>query len=322
LWRIDVDPVTGRLSGPRDGEYTSVRLVQPFSLSPNGRDLVTTDFTASSALWRYQADGDAPEGYRASQLSVGPFFNALAIEPDGRSLVYFDGQGLQLMELVPNGRTRELPTPFPVYTSAWSPNGSQLAFEAPDDSDSLRVWTMTVPSGTPRVYKSTYMDPNGDLTWCEDGILFRRPGNRNFGVLDPETGETRDLLDEETGWLFSPQCSPSGEGVSVYWNRDPAGLWTLSMHTGEARLLEEGNKQPLGWSGDGQWIYALDRTVPGRVIWFRRRYADGDRGVIAEIALGGMTPARAVGTADGSTLVLVLRDERTDLWRVEDFEGQ
>lgn len=323
VWKIDVDPATGQLRGPRGGEDTRVPIQGTFQISPDGKDLVTTDFSVSDAIWQYRRDGNAPEGFSASQLTIFPGkIGALAIAPDGQSLVFSNPLGpLQLLELGGSGSQRALPTPAQTMTAAWSPSGSQLAFQAPGGG-SLIVWTMTLPSGTPRSYEGTTGAGN-PMAWCEGGILFQRLGNQNFGVLDPDSGTVRDLLEEEIGWPFNPICGPDGEHVAFFWNRPPSrGLWTLSLRTGEARLLEGGFHSPVAWSGDGEWIYAVDLKIPNRTTWFRVRYPQGGAEIIAELDHGVLTRRTMASSIDGSTLMLGLRDVRTNVWLVEDFEAQ
>jgi hypothetical protein len=53
-----------------------------------------------------------------------------------------------------------------------------------------------------------------------ENILYRRPDNRNFMILDPDSGDESPLLaNEDFGWTFSPTISHDGERVAVDCNR-------------------------------------------------------------------------------------------------------
>ena len=57
--------------------------------------------------------------------------------------------------------------------------------------------------------------------------------------------------------MFTPRFSPDGKKVALHWNRRPArGLWVISLEDSLQALLCEGVVVPIGWSPDGDWIYA------------------------------------------------------------------
>ena len=70
------------------------------------------------------------------------------------------------------------------------------------------------------------------------------------------------MKNSEVGWVFEPAFSPQGDQVAVYWNRTDGpqrrrGLWVLSWPAREERFIAP-NLRPVGWSENGDWIYALE----------------------------------------------------------------
>ena len=70
------------------------------------------------------------------------------------------------------------------------------------------------------------------------------------------------MKNPEVGWVFDPTFSPRGDQVAVYWNRTDGpqrrrGLWVLSWPAREERFIAP-NLRPVGWSENGDWIYAFE----------------------------------------------------------------
>ena len=147
------------------------------------------------------------------------------------------------------------------YGAAWSADGTRLAFVS-RRSGSQRVWVMRADGVSPEEVKDSPVG-NALLTWLPDGRLaWPTPGNQNYRIRDLRTGRDEYLLNDDSfGWVFLPQFSPRGDQVAVGWNRrmkqpsDP-GLWLLSWPGREERRLTPEELVPIGWSTDGEWIYA------------------------------------------------------------------
>jgi hypothetical protein len=143
---------------------------------------------------------------------------------------------------------------------AWSPDGRQLAFGEQEDS-SVRLLAVAAQGGQPHPMGGYRLPTAGELTWAPGERLFHQiPGNRNFGMVDPATGQARPLVgNEDVGWLFSPRVSPAGDLVAAYWNRAPRrGVWLISLRDSSQTLLKEGRLGPVGWTADGTAVLALD----------------------------------------------------------------
>ena len=145
----------------------------------------------------------------------------------------------------------------------WSPDGQTIAFIA-QYRGQAHVSTVPVAGGTPMVFKRAFASSDDPpLAWApSEWILYERPENRNFGVLDPQTEADRPLIPDDTvGWPFYPAVSPDGDSVAVLWSRDPLGVWIIDIEQGTERLLIEGEYYPIRWSNDGRFIYASGRDT-------------------------------------------------------------
>ena len=159
------------------------------------------------------------------------------------------------------------------------------------------------------------------LTWAPgQQILYHWPGNRNFHLLDPVTGEEKPLVDDDSvSWMFNPSYSPDGRKVAVFWNRPPErGLWVVSLDDSSETLVKKGPILfPICWSSEGDWIYATDRLEGMRNLL--RVHAGGTKTEILRTL-----PDKSGGdfsiTPDGRNLVYSVFEGRSDIWLVENFD--
>jgi Tol biopolymer transport system component len=94
----------------------------------------------------------------------------------------------------------------------WSPDGMSLAFGS-NEGGSPKVWQVPATGGTPHSFSRTNLSPNTyKLSWSPGrNILYHRPDNRNFYILDPLTSMEAPLLqNDKVGWLFLPFTRPTG----------------------------------------------------------------------------------------------------------------
>ncbi len=70
------------------------------------------------------------------------------------------------------------------------------------------------------------------------------------------------LLNENTRGelVFDPTFSPRGDQLVLRRNEDPSDLSLLSWPSREERWLTV-QARPIGWSADGEWIYAIQDAV-------------------------------------------------------------
>jgi len=238
----------------------------PFTITAEGSRLVYLKSFDQSNLWLLSArPSDAAGSVWSRRLTRGTAARrGPAVSPDGKWLAYVEesNDGADLYRMPLEGGTAERVTFTGRVASqgpAWSPDGRQIAFGGYEDA---RVQLQTVPAGggPPHVFRNSRLPSMGEVSWAPGRrILHQIPGNRNFALVDPATGQGRLLVgNEAAGWLFSPRVSPKGDRVAVYWNRArQRGLWLISLHDSSQTLLKEGRLGPVGWTGDGEAVLAL-----------------------------------------------------------------
>jgi Tol biopolymer transport system component len=202
------------------------------------------------------------------------------------------------------------------FSPAWSPDGKRIAFGS-NEGGSRKVWIIDADGGDRRQFARTQVDDWDDfnVTWSPGRqILYQPPGERNINVLDPETGEQRPLLrNDSVGRQVAPTYSPDGEKVAVFAGRPP-GLSVISMvdnsETSYERLCN-----PVGWSPDGRSIYA----------------SIGNKMLSIPVNPSGRSAPRTIFTApgdigaasvssDGRKFVLRVMEAKSDVWVVENFD--
>jgi hypothetical protein len=144
------------------------------------------------------------------------------------------------------------------------------------------------------------------------------PGNRNFHWVDPETGTESPLIeDDSVGWVFSPHVSPDGAHVAVVWNRHPRGIWVIDTETRSELHLSSIWAYPCGWSTDGERIYAMDNVhEPPRILAVPAR--GGETTTVMELPFENVG-GHAAMTADAASFIVTVREERSDVWLLENF---
>jgi Tol biopolymer transport system component len=301
---------------------------ESFAVSSDNRRMVYTRRATFSNLWLVDRRSGEPQ---ASALTTGTLRHACpAISPDGRTIAFARGTASRseiFTMPIDGGRPRQL-TFLDAASSCpvWSPEGERIAF-ASDKGGTPRVWRVDVGGGTPRPFERTHRSAeSGLLVWMADGrILYHRPGNRNFVILDPETEEETTLIEDDSfGWIFSPHASPDGTRVAVKCNCNPGGLgpedgiWVVETDSGSRVHLLHGEQQtPVGWSADGRRVYVIDYggespellTLPAE---------GGDPEPVADLPTGAIRLSAM--TADASRLVGTMSETRSDVWLVESFD--
>jgi Tol biopolymer transport system component len=238
-----------------------------FTMTADGNRMVYLKSFDQSNLWLLSPRPSEAAGSiwtrqltRGTALRRGP-----AVSPDGKWLAYIeeskDGADLYRMPL--QGGTPERLTFTGLVASegpAWSPDGRHIAFGEYEDA-SVQLQMIATGGGLPRFFRNSRLPAMGAVTWAPGRwILHQIPGNRNFALVDPGTGQTRLLVgNEPDGWVFSPRVSPQGDRVAIYWNRaHQRGLWLISLRDSSRTFLKEGRLSPVGWTRDGKAVLAVD----------------------------------------------------------------
>ena len=226
------------------------------SVSADGERLLYVRETGHANLWRLDLRRTAPT---ATALTRGTSTLGLPrVSPDGQWIV-------ASQENEPSYRIVRMPLAGGEFSelatgsgAVWSPDGTRLAFV----TGPQRVWVSEADGRAPQQVKGAET-ANDEVSWLPDGRLaWPTSDARNYRIRDLASGQEELLLKHpEVGWVFEPAFSPRGDQVAVYWNRTDGpqrrpGLWVLSWPAREERFIAP-HLRPIGWSEDGDWIYAF-----------------------------------------------------------------
>jgi Tol biopolymer transport system component len=292
-------------------------------MTADGRKLVYTRSTGSANLWLAATDR-AEKGARfiTTQLTRGTTSKKPPRpSPDGRWLAFVQEQDNRpnIFTLpIDGGEPRQITFTGAAYSiPVWSPDGRGLAFCA-NVGGVIKVRTVDVGSGRERTYERTEAGPGCQLAWGPGRrILYQRPGNRNFHLLDPATEAEAPLVaNDSVGWMFYPVYSPDGERVAVAWNRHPHGVWVIALKDSSQVLVHGGRSGPVGWSADGRSVYVEDGTS-GDIL---RVSATG--GAATTVAKQPFDNADCAAIERRSSLALVcwVEESIADAWMIENFD--
>jgi hypothetical protein len=221
---------------------------------------------ASTQFWRRTPAGSL------TRLTQGSIARRLAgLHPDG---------GILLLEMTPTGRairrmsidgqsTTTLAeydgTGFVPYYAAVSPAGTMGMIGTFKDAPAVSI---VDKSGTSKFLDNSGQLSASELAWAGETLLVNIPGSRNFAVFEDGVRRSNDLVnDPELLRAYLPVGAPDGDTVAVHVV--PRGattieLWLVSLSTGQKKKLPAA-LSPVGWSYDGNWVYAVDGLTADRI---------------------------------------------------------
>jgi len=161
-----------------------------------------------------------------------------------------------------------------VVGATWSPDGTQLAFEASEGGDS-EIHVATVTADGLANERAIASDPARDWgpSWSPDGrsIVFvsDRSGNEEvWAVASDGSGEPRQLTEDGAGdWV--PVFSPDGTRIAFVSDRTgDAEVWTMAADGSDARNVTQhpgylDGQWSVSWAPDGsRLVYAMAPFQP------------------------------------------------------------
>jgi Tol biopolymer transport system component len=191
LAKVAIDLKSGEAKGPQTALLTGLPASYGFTISADGGRLALMRAEVHSNLWladlQRPRQGNEPQ---ASLLTRGTsYLRSLSISPDGRWLAFFNGQFLFKMPIDGGTPTQLTFSDAEHSGTAWSPDGKSIAFGSREGGTNA-VWIVGAEGGTQRQLVNTTASSYTDITWWPgDQILYQKPGNRNYGILDSKTGK-------------------------------------------------------------------------------------------------------------------------------------
>jgi hypothetical protein len=184
-----------------------------------------------------------------------------ALSPDGTRVVYFDSNGLTLVDLV-SGATDHIPNTvdgdiFP----RWSPDGSRIAFFHSLDSDLYVIH----PDGSGLQRALQGIDAEQLTGWTPDsrGLYYYVNTQAGAELRTVEIGSQKvTSLFEHDGYTF---FDVSADGGRIPYVSHPNNLYVSNTDGTDRELLASmGNlfiSPPVVWSPDGQWLIVNIRKL-------------------------------------------------------------
>ena len=320
-------PVVPGREAVRSVLLTGLTQGDQMTLSADGRALSYVRRPMDMNLWMLDPTipKDTPRRLTSGTGAIGE----PAFSPDGQWIAAVSGENRTRIVKIPAAGGAAVPLTTGEWldrSPAWSPEGRALAFASNRDR-TPGIWVMSADGLNQQNLNVGAVATNMILTWAPDGrIAWQQtvpPNFLNFRLKDLKTGEETYLSPSGKGWIFNPEFSPVSDDVAVHWNRPTPGpgLYLLSGPTREERRLTTTILAPIGWSPDGKWIYAHAQhgSRGGREL-VRVSPQTGDVVPLASIATGMITSGDV--SRDGRQIVLCVTETKTDVWRIEQYDGR
>ena len=271
VWRLPVDPVTGRQGGEPSVVVGTTRVESRASWSRDGRSIAfNSDRQGDMNLWvRRLLDGVE------RQVTTGPGGDYQPDwSPDGSTLVFFSsrsGNNEIWTVNIADGALKQLTSgPGTKTNPFFAPDGRQVAFHS-DRDGRIEAWVMSADGSAAR--QLTTSGSGGHfLRWTSDGkALFlsaRTPAGVRIVRLDIATGSMDSLPAISSG----AHISLSHDQRRILDVRNHKTIWVHPLAGAEPYQVFEFPDPDIRidypvWSPDGRWIL-FDRAAPsGGDIW-------------------------------------------------------
>ena len=147
----------------------------------------------------------------------------------------------------------------------------------------------------------------------------------NYRIRDLANGHEELLMRSNLGGYVShPHFSPNYEQVAIFWITEHTGLYVLSWPSRELRFLAP-DLAPIGWSEDGEWIYALQAVQPFKAqnstsALMRVSPRTSRVELIGSFPRGYLTRGSCSLTPDRQAIICALAESNSDAWIIDDFD--
>jgi serine/threonine protein kinase/Tol biopolymer transport system component len=296
------------------------------TLSADGSQMTYTRTQRLANLWL--SDLPSPGAITKVQqkpLTTGTLSNyGPSISPDGRWVAFASGANARsnVYKMPIDGGQPVQLTFFKTSWSSspgWSPDGKEIGFIC-DQGRVPRVWIVNAEGGSPRSFDQTNASGTSyDLAWFPGSeIVYQQPGLHDFHSLNVDTQKEQSIPPAPSkGFLLGgPRFSPDGKKLAVLWNRsDGSGLWEITTDKYSERFLTLGPYVPLGWSPDGNFVYAgrIAGTEIVRIALANPKLPKTLFAIPGGLSSGSVSP-------DGRKIVVSATEEKSDVWLMNNFD--
>ncbi|TDO44044.1 WD40 repeat protein [Kribbella sp. VKM Ac-2527] len=198
---------------------------------------------------------------------------AIASAPDGRTLAYVTNDQERVLwtrQVDPDqlGVPVKLwASPLPITHLSWSPDGSRIAYQAPESGDDGAlpcVFVIPAAGGTPEKISCDVANPS----WMPDALTLmvvdrRLDGDDRFARIEAKPGGARvSMLPAPAGDSASVRVSPDGQWVAFATKSNVAltNRWSAEVRLSPAL---DGEVRSINWAPGGDRLLAL--TSSGRM---------------------------------------------------------
>jgi eukaryotic-like serine/threonine-protein kinase len=287
LYLVEFTPAGGIVAqiSTTGGEVAPVSLptptMVPLAVSPDGATLLVADEVGQTAfhgpLWSVPVLGGSPRrlGDAAAQ--------AAAFSPDGRKIVYTDGNEIKVANSDGSDPHKLISLPDTPIEIAWSPNGSIIRFRLGGGTSGLGATWEVAPDGTHLrpLFAGWHTPPTeccGQFTPDGRYFVFQSQGNiwahqeRNgwFGNANPRPVQ----LTTGPMTFSSPLPSKDGKKLFVVGAIQRGELSRYDTRSGQISSFLSGiSADNVKYSRDGEWV--AYSNFPNETLW--KSKADGSQ---------------------------------------------
>ncbi|MFZ0625834.1 MAG: hypothetical protein WAN34_05000 [Acidimicrobiia bacterium] len=205
---------------------------------------------------------------------------------------------------------------------AVSPDGSRVAYAAPDSDGSFQLFTAGIDGTDIRQITHPPTEANSPA-WSPDGSLVAYVQSQSIFILDVATGESRQIpnVDADFGVQFTP------DGSSILYTSmgsDDDGLWTVPIGGGNStQLIGRSLGVEAGGgslSPDGSLVTFCGNRIggPGAERFLARTDGSKPQGLRDSKACGGVNPG-GTWSPDGTRIVIA---DENDVYVLDVVTGE